>query len=212
MRTKKIRGYSKILNSIDRWRTNNLELDVEELKYNQREYVKVWIHPFSTISALGSSYPAPTGKARKMILKGLIDIYSSWKKSLEELEQEYYLRLWLYPQDISKSQVVCAIGDFLNFYDGTFYVPEDQNEFPFDQFGEFKDRLQKFSWTQAHEEIQLQDHDVGEPEEYGSLKEYYAHRKWFNRKIRNARLIAGNEEGQRTYSVKQDIVWLGAVS
>lgn len=211
MRTRKIRGYSKVLGSINRWEKKNLELDVTNLRVNQRDYVKVWVHPYSSISLLNSSYPAPRGKARKLILKGLINIYTSWHQQLQELGEAYYLKLWLYPHDISKSQVVCAIGDFLNFYTHTFHLPKTNKAFPADQFGQFAQPLQNFNWVLAHEEIHLKEEDIGEPEDYPSLKEYYAHRKRFAEKITHARLITEDEEGQKTYSVKQDIVWLGGI-
>lgn len=77
IRYKKIRGHKRIWKDLDFWVENNKKLDIEYLKQRQREYVKVWVYPFSGISVLNSQFSPPKGKTRRKIVKGIFEIYHS---------------------------------------------------------------------------------------------------------------------------------------
>ena len=210
MRIKKIRGQKRLWKRIEEWKSQNLELDLEYLKSSQREYVKIWIHPFSSISMLNSEFPEPKGKTRKLILNGLIEIYDSWKAQLETLGQPYYLKIWLFDPHFSKSQVVCAIGDFLNFYDITFHKPEDVDSSKLKNVR--KSLPDGFNWELHWDEYHLKENEVGEPEDYYSLEDYRAELKNFNRKLKRPhRTTTYSSEGEKTeyYSFKTGQVWIG---
>jgi hypothetical protein len=85
MKTKKVRGHKRIWNNIEKWKTANLKLDLENLKQRERDYVKIWVHPFSGITLTNSESPEPNSETKNRILNGLVDIYESWKNQLDEL-------------------------------------------------------------------------------------------------------------------------------
>ena len=90
IRYQKIRGHNRILKSIEDWKTYNLELDLEYLKSNQRNYCKIWVSPFANISVTNSEIPSPKGKHRQEIIKGLLEIYTHWETQLNTLNKPYY--------------------------------------------------------------------------------------------------------------------------
>lgn len=206
MRYKKIRGHKQIWKDIDDWVENNKVLDIEYLQQRQREYIKVWIAPFGNISVLNSEFSPPKYKTRKKIVDGIFKIYDSWKKQLEALNTPYYLKIWYFPKDVSKCQVVCAIGDFINFYDTTFYKPTLEKPFPEDERG--------LNWEYRHQEHHITKDDIGEPEEFYSEQDFIDNKKWIENKMKHLKTRISeykNDEKKTTtyYSIKEFDVWLG---
>lgn len=208
-RTKKIRGHKRIWKAIDNWVENSKKLDIDYLKRNQREYVKVWIQPYGNISVLNSEFAPPKGKTRKKIIAGLLEIYNSWKQELDKLNEPYYLRIWFYDNDVSNSQVVCAIGDCLDFYEKTFFNPEENKPFPIDNFG--------LKWEHRHFENHVTTLDIGDPEDYYSMKDFNDNKKWVEGIMKNPKTrISEHKEHNGTtttyYSIKFSDVWLGSAN
>ena len=87
MKAKKIRVHKRIWNDIEKWKNANLKLDLESLKQNERDYTKIWVHPFSGISLTNSQILEPKAETKKRILSGLLDIYESWKNQLDKLKE-----------------------------------------------------------------------------------------------------------------------------
>ena len=170
MRIKKIRGHRRIWNKVENWRKANLKLDLEYLKQNERDHAKIWVHPFSGISLTNSQNPEPKAETKKRILNGLIDIYESWKNQLEELNEPYYLKIWLYEPRFSKSQVVCAFGNSIDFYNTSFNSPENPKEFKTESYGNIKNRLENFKWENHLDQEFLFSIDLGNPEDYENEK------------------------------------------
>ena len=112
---KKIRGFKRRVKAIDAWKNNNLDLDLQYLEDYSRDYVKVWIHPFYSLS----QYTLPNWYKRKVI-DALLEIYDSYKKTLKENYEDYYLRVWIFEKDFMASQVVVAVGDMMKFYSNSF--------------------------------------------------------------------------------------------
>jgi hypothetical protein len=122
MKLKKIRGHNRKHRDIERWRITNLELGLDHLKKYNYDYAKILIHPWCDISITKSEIPVPKGETKQLILSGLIDIYHSWKSTLDEIGQPYYLKIWLFEPRFSRSQVVCAIGDRIDYYENMFLI------------------------------------------------------------------------------------------
>lgn len=123
---RKIRGINRRKRAIEQWGSCNKALDVEGLKGRHRDYVKFWVNPWSRLSLINSIYPEPTGECQYLLIKNLQKIYQSWQDSLEALQTPYYLQIWLYEEYISRSQVVCAIEDYKDFYKYTFEPVDEQ--------------------------------------------------------------------------------------
>lgn len=202
---KKIRGHHKIWKNIDSWVSYNKKLDLEYLQSRKREYVKVWVQPYSNISVLNSEFKPPKYKTRKKIIEGIFEIYNSWKNQLDSLNKPYYLKIWFFPEDVSKCQVVCAIDDFIDFYDVTFYKPKINKPFPFDKRG--------LNWQYCHQEHHLTIKDIDEPESFYSYQDYLDNKKWIEAVIKNpkTRISEYNENETLTtyYSIKEYDVWVG---
>lgn len=207
---RKIRGHNRIQKDIETWKNYNLKLDVEYLKSSQRNYAKVWVSPFCDISVSGSEIPAPKGKNRKLILDGLLAIFNSWEQQLKTLEKPYYLAIWLFEPNIAKSQVVCAIDSMLDFYNVTFFRPENQLKMPTQNYGKHKKELDTFNWIYALDENHFTNEDIAETEEvYASKEDYFAFQKWYKRKIKEGARSFTDESNRTTYSTKIGTVWIG---
>lgn len=210
MRYKKIRGQKRVWKAIDTWKKANKRLDLEEIHSRQRDYVKIWVHPFSSISMSGSEFPEPKGKTRMLLLNGLFDIYYSWKKQLDLLGEPYYLKIWLYEPNFSRSQVVCGIGSFLTFYESTFYIPQVSKQFPEELLGKTGERAVDFQWDYALEEEHLDEDFIGDPEDFISDAEFLKNRRWFRNKLKGPVRIS-SYDGKECYSIKKGNVWLGQI-
>lgn len=119
-RYRKIRGINRRKRAIEQWGEVNKVLDVDLLDQEKRDYVEFLIQPWSRLSLINSIYPEPTGDCEYLLIKNLQKIYQSWKDSLEALQAPYYLQIWLYEEYISRSQVVCAIKNYKEFYQNIF--------------------------------------------------------------------------------------------
>ena len=84
------------------------------------------VNPWSRLSLINSIYPEPTGECEYLLIKNLQKIYQSWQDTLENIQTPYYLKIWLYEEYISRSQVVCAIEDHKDFYQNTFELVDEQ--------------------------------------------------------------------------------------
>lgn len=210
MRTKKIRGHKRIWKQITHWKNANLKLDLEYLKTQHREYIKVYVSPYCDYSLLNSEFPVPKGKTRKYILKSLVDIFNSWKTQLETLNQPYYLAIWLFENNIQKSQVVCAIDSFIDFYDATFYHPEEQRQMPIQNFGKLKEELAHFDWVYAKDQNYFTQQDIQEEQDYFLETGHHSKLlKWYLRKLKETPASCTDDYGNTTYYLQHDTVWIG---
>ncbi len=210
IRTRKIRGQKRILDRIEHWRNFSIQLDMDEVMSRNREYMKVYVSPFSNLDIGGSKIPIPKGKVRNAIIGSLFDIYDSWKQELDKLEEHYYLKIWFYPENVAKSQVVCAIREMVNWYDITFYKPDGYENKKLDStiFGNHSERAKKLTWTYSIEELSLEQNYVADPYEWYSMEEFYDASRWYNKKMKQPHRIIKN--GDYTYhNFPQYKVWIG---
>lgn len=154
----------------------------------------------------------PTGKTKQKILNGLLDIYEDWKTKLDKLGQPYYLKVWLFEPRFSQSQIVCAIGDNVDFYENTFYKP-DTNKNILDNYGSLKTRISKLNWDYRLDEDDYYNTEVGEPEIYASRQDWEDKKKWFDKLLKKPHRTYKFKEpiGETTesYSFKRGDIWLG---
>ena len=210
MKAKKLRGHKRVFKNIAAWKNDSLHLDLENLEAYQRNYEKVWVRPFGDISNSGTVIPVPKRKARRLIIEGLVEIFNSWEKQLKTLNKPYYLAIWLHETAIENSQVVCAIDDFLTFYDITFYRPEAQRKMPTQNYGKQKKELDTFDWIYALEENYFTNEDLElEEDSYATLKDYKSSQKWYKRKLKENPRNYTDEFDRTTYYTKKGTIWIG---
>ena len=213
MITKKIRGHKRRWNDIDQWVESHKNLNLDYLKKYQRDYAKIRVHPWSGISLTNSQTPEPKGETKTKILGGLLEIYDSWKTELDKLGENYYLKIWLFEPRFASSQVVCAIGDYLEFYEKTFYKPEDSKELHPENYGPLKSEIENFNWEYRLDEDHFDNSEPGDPELYATLADYEEDKRRFEKMLKKPHRTTKFKEqiGQATesYSFKKGDVWLG---
>jgi hypothetical protein len=210
MKAKKLRGHKRIFKNIENWKNDSLKLDLENLEEYQRNYEKVYVRPFSDMSISGKAIPKPKRKSRKLIIESLLTIFNSWETELKTLNKPYYLAIWLYEPNIAYSQVVCAIDGLLNFYDITFYRPENQRKMPTQNYGNLKRELDTFNWIYAKDDNYFTSKDLEMTEdEYYTIEEYRNFQKWYKRKLKQKLRTYTDQEGKTTYYIPKDTVWIG---
>ncbi len=214
MRKKKTRGHRRRWKEIKNWVDSNSNLDIGQLNSTQRNYVKVYVYPWNGIDLENNTVPQPHGESKRRIISGLIDIYNSWKFALDQIEEPYYLKIWLYSPRISSSQVVCAVGGFIDFYNTTFFKPNDSKEFSSKDYGWLKQKLQQFNWSHHLDEEHYNNTEIGDPEDYNTLVEYEKEKSRFEAKLEKPhRTVVTNEPiGGATefYSFKEGDIWIGS--
>jgi len=213
MRFKKIRGHKRLWKAIDQWKNANLPLDLETLKVRERDYTKIYVHPYSSISMLTSEFPQPKGETRKRIIIGLFEIYEQWELQLKTLNEPYYLKIWLYEPRFSNSQVVCAIGNCLHFYDSTFHKPEISKSLNTNNFGSLEHNISKFNWEYRYDEEHMNNAELGNPEDYYSIEAYNQEKAWIQQRLKKPHRVTKYTEpiGDATegYSFKKGVIWIG---
>jgi hypothetical protein len=215
VKQKKIRGHKRRWKDIENWRLENLDLNLTDYLLNERDryYAKIIVHPWTGLALTNSITPEPTGKTKEKMLNGLLDIYEDWKSQLDKLGQPYYLKVWLFDPRFSQSQVVCAIGDNVDFYENTFFKPEKSKILNTDKFGKLKDRLESFNWDYRLDEDHYDNTEVGEPEIYASRQDYEDTKKWFAKLLKKPHRTNKFKEPigdiTESYSFKRGDIWLG---
>lgn len=215
MRQKKIRGHNRRQKQIDNWRLDNLSLDLTDYLLNERDryYAKIRVHPWSGLSLTNSVTPQPTGKTKKKLLNGLLDIYEDWKNQLDKLGQPYYLKVWLFEPRFSHSQVVCAIGNRIDFYENNFFKPDKDKTINLDNYRSLKTRMSKLNWDHRLDEDHYDKNDVGELENYASLQDFEETKKWFDKLLkkphRTHKLKEPIDDVTEVYLFKRGDLWLG---
>lgn len=207
-RFRKIRGQKRLLSRVEHWIEYNKKLILD----SQRDYVKIWIHPWSGISVLNSEIPEPRGEIRTRMLQGLFEIHDAWKEQLDSIGEPYYLKLWIYHERFSKSQVVYAKGDFLHFYDNTFPTKASL-EVPTDGFfNAIGTKSSEYNWDVMvdHEVYSESDFDP-DPDMYYSMKDYHSIMRFYRHLKKTAERSVFEVEGTQyvSYLQRKGLVYLG---
>lgn len=212
MKNQKIRGHKRRQREIENWKLRNLELSFDLLEKNKRDHVDFVIHPWSDISTVNSDFPQPKGKTKQVMIEALFEIYDSWKKQLDSKGIPYYLKIWLYEERFSKSQVVCAIGDKIDFYLNTFSIPKKPRKLDSTKYVS-NPKLADFNWEARIDEDFYENNTIGEPHEYKSLKEYDETKRWFEKLLKKPHNIYPLENPTdgcyEFYGFCKGNVWLG---
>jgi hypothetical protein len=198
---KKIRGWRRRIKQINQWKQRFIDLDVEQLFCNNRDYVKLWIDPFFRLTRRN-----PPMWYSRLLLEAMIEVYQSWYQQMKRLDEPFYLKIWLYHPNFIHSQIVVAFRDCLHFYDNTFEKSNDKKHFPTQLYGKINS-LEEFKWEFALESEyyhlnELQS-DVGLGFRTDKSIEAIQNKAYKRETVK----LSGVED--TIYSVKLGDVWLG---
>lgn len=209
MKYQKIRGHKRRQKAIEQWRLENLKLRLNLIEKYNYNYVDIVVHPWCDISIIKSEFPEPTRKTKQLILNGLIDIYYSWKKQLGDIGQPYYLKIWLFYPRFSKSQVVCAIGDKIDYYENLFQKPNYTKQLKSENYGNLKNRLDQLEWEYCLDEDHIENDYVGEPAQYLNGNDFLEAKNWFAKTMKKPHRTTKLDDDIEYYSFKKGNLWLG---
>ena len=138
---KKIRGWKRHKRKIENWRRNVIDLDMDYVRNNQRDYAKLWIHPFYSFNRRN-----PPNWYNRLLLNEMIDVYLNWFEKMAEEKESFYLKIWLYEPNFINSQIVVSYKDCINYYDRTFDKNPIKKNFPIHKYKSLEDKLSLFDW------------------------------------------------------------------
>ncbi|MDT2662851.1 hypothetical protein P7E02_23525 [Enterococcus hulanensis] len=192
----KIRGWKRRVKEIERWKSYYMKLDVEQLEKYSREYVKLYSLSFYS---LFRKYTLPSWY-KHLIIQALVDVYDSWKQTLDELGEPYYLKIWIFEKDILQSQVVASFREMLNFYDNTFAEVKKDESLPENlTIG----NLSNLSWYKGFELIAWSEDELLEDINDG----FYTFEEV--QSIKESAYSVSKSSDDTFYVHKNGLVWLG---
>lgn len=200
---KKIRGWRRRVKQIEQWKQHYLELDMEELERNHRDYVKLWIDPFYRLTRRNP----PVWYAR-LLLAAMIEVYQSWSRQMRGLDEPYYLKIWLYHPHFINSQIVVAFREALHFYDHTFDPGNDNKAFPTQLYGTVPG-LQPFQWELAIDADRYWLSDLQEDINWGFKTEKDI--EAIQDKAYASETVRSGAGEDTVYKVRVGDVWLGEI-
>ena len=127
-----------------------------------RFFAKIEIAPWNGLQVNGRQIPEPRGKLKRQIVSGLLDIADAWERQLQMLEAPYSLQLWLFEPRFSHSQVVCAIGERVNFYQRTFSRAKSAQSPNFSMYHFDYHDVSKFTWSLGFDEEYYHIDNIGD--------------------------------------------------
>ncbi|MGI8348521.1 hypothetical protein NiCM35_01980 [Niallia circulans] len=189
---------------MERWKQNAINLDMDYLRNYQRQYEKLWIHPFYKLERRN-----PPNWYQSLLLDAMIEVYLEWHQKMKKEEEDFYLKLWLYDPHFINSQIVVAYRNCLDFYDETFKRRQANKGFPFDKFHSLRDKLEQFEWDLHIESDYYDENDLNEWLEEGALTEKEVSR--IKGKAYDAVRIKDEEGSFLQYSLDKGDVWIGTL-
>ncbi|WP_420845940.1 hypothetical protein [Niallia circulans] len=189
---------------MERWKQNAMNLDMDYLRNYQRQYEKLWIHPFYKLERRN-----PPNWYKSLLLDAMIEVYLEWHQKMKKEEEDFYLKLWLYDPHFINSQIVVAYRNCLDFYDETFKRRQENKEFPFDKFHSLRDKLEQFEWDLHIESDYYDENDLNEWLEEGALTEKEVLR--IKGKAYDAVRIKDKNGSFLQYSLDKGDVWIGTL-
>lgn len=188
---KKVRGWKRRIRQLDRFRLAHRELDVDALRRDGRDYVKIWLDPWSRLVPRN-----PPHWYRRRILAAFIDILDAWRERLEAAGEPYYLELWLHHPDFHDTQVVAAMGEAIEWYRTMFEPVEGAAADPPAEYRDPAYDLAGLHWRVGrviHAEMPM-EFDV----------------EWLMELTRTADRIDESSTGDAIFVFYRGLVWLGS--
>ncbi|WP_411346228.1 hypothetical protein ACE3MZ_09700 [Paenibacillus sp. WLX1005] len=200
--TKKIRGWKRKVKQIEEWKQRYIKLDMDYITSYQRDYVKLWIDPFYRLDRRN-----PPGWYARLLLAAMMEVYYSWDDQMKQLQEPYYLKIWLYAPHFINSQIVVACRDQLHFYDHTFEKATDKAKLS--HHYAMVPGINDFQWETcidtAYESLLDLQRDVEMNLRQPSDILHIQHKAY------HAESVISAGQADTLYWIKDGIVWVGAL-
>lgn len=208
MRVKKIRGLKRRHRELESWVKFHEELDMARLKENGFVYAKAKIAPWANLFNK-SPYPS---NYRRVLFSCLLDFYLSWKETLDKEFDSYYLKIWLSFPKFIDSQIVCAIGERIPYYNDIFESCDPQPDFPISAFRNEELRIKRFNWTTYYDYDYYPESDYLNlnPDRFLSPEDFYAEKRFYKKLLKDNvpyKMIPDTEE--RLFYKQRGYIWVG---
>lgn len=154
---KKVRGWKRHKRKIEKWKQTVIDLDMKYIHEEQRNYAKLWIHPFYSLVRRN-----PPNWFNRIVLNEMIDVYLSWYDQMTKENEIFYLKIWLFEPDFINSQIVVSYKDCINYYNDTFNKSPIERPFPLHKYESLKDKLDLFEWEVYINDDMYWDSDLKE--------------------------------------------------
>ncbi len=135
---KRIRGWPKMVRKLDQLMQRSITPDLNVLNTYGYDAYKFLIAPFSNLDQRN-----PPAWYFRLYIDSMLQVSKSWKLKLDEIGSRYYLALWLFTPDWSRSQVVVAVNERIGHYDSFFKERPHRPAFP----NEFADYESAGPWS-----------------------------------------------------------------
>ncbi|PFW90112.1 hypothetical protein COL32_00720 [Bacillus pseudomycoides] len=201
---KKIRGWKRHKRKIERWKQHVINLDMDYIRENQRDYEKLWIHPFYSLVRT-----TPPNWYNQLLLSEMIDVYLNWHEKMAKENEDFFLKIWLYEPDFISSQIVVSYKDCINLYDDTFDKHTITKAFPFHKYESLKNKLALFEWEAHINADQYLKEDLKENIELGFSTEDEVN-EIINKAYKTEKINL-NYENDVLYKVNVGDVWVGTL-
>ncbi|MBP1994344.1 hypothetical protein [Paenibacillus eucommiae] len=140
----------------------------------------------------------------------MLDVYRIWNEKLLKLEEDFYLKLWIYDPHFINSQMVAAYKDCLHFYDQTFEVGNQEKQFPYHKYTYLREKLEMFDWHLYMDSDIFAESELIDNIQRGWMSEKEIEAiKGKAYKVETIHLSDGDTD--KTYSVKVGDVWVGSI-
>jgi len=209
MKPRKIRGNSRLQKQIPGWIAGASFIDMNFLFENKYWYADLIVHPWCDISIIKSEIPEPKSATRNLIISALEEIYNNWKLQLDKLNEPYYLKIWLYEPRVSKSKVVCAIGERIEYYNNNFVSVNVIRK-----KSDFCNKLSsEFEWDSFEDSQIWSEEDLCSPIElYRNIEDYNESLRFLVKikKANHKTLKIDTLDGSDTLHVQpKGVIWIG---
>lgn len=96
----------------------------EILENDYYEYVKI-------VHLVGLFHKEQSYWFREQATRFLIKLYNKWKRIVERLDQEYFLKIWVFENNFLESQLVFAVNNRIDRYANMFEDSKESRSIPF---------------------------------------------------------------------------------
>lgn len=201
---KKIRGWKRHKRKIERWKQSAIDLNMDYVRENQRDYAKLHIHPFYSLVPRN-----PPTWFNRLLLDAMIDVHLHWHEKMTNEKEDFYLKMWLYEPDFIRSQIVTSYKECINFYSDTFDKHPASKPFPIHKYKSLEDKLSLFDWECHIDRDEYWESELKEDIELGFKT--VAEVEDIKRKSYKAEKLNLSYGDDTRYRVDTGDVWLGTL-